>query len=337
MILRLLWPAWALAVVFVPLLVLCVLGWLRARRGGEGGGGWPRRAAMVVCMAVIGLAPAVPDETRTVQTSVEVFFVVDRTGSMAAEDYDGARPRLDGVRHDVGAVLDAVPGGRYSVIAFDSQASRQLPLTTDDRAVRTWAETMRQEITAYSSGSSVDRPRDALAQALAGAAERNPGSVRLVFFLSDGENTADDAEPADFAPLAELVDGGAVLGYGTAEGGRMRAYDGSDTTGAGSQGPFIEDDTAPGSPAAVSVIDETNLRTLAAQLGVPYVHRTGPTPLGDVLAGIDVEEIAADGRRDVSTYRDVYWPAAAVLAALVAWEAYAQAVRWRRLRAVAPL
>ncbi|MHB1064304.1 MAG: vWA domain-containing protein [Georgenia sp.] len=341
MILRLVWPAWALAVVVVPLLVLCALGWWQARGSGEGPGGeWVRRAAMVACVAVIGLAPAVPDETRTLETNVEVFFVVDRTGSMAAEDYDGARPRLDGVRHDIDAVMDAVPGGRYSVIAFDSQASRQLPLTTDARAVRTWAETMRQEVTAYSAGSSIDRPHAALTRAVTGAAGRNPSSVRLVFFLSDGEDTDGDdaaagAETTSVAPLAPLVDGGAVLGYGTAAGGRMRSYAGTADSGAGSAAPYITDDSQPGSPPAVSVIDEANLRSVAQQLEVPYVHRTGPTALDGLLDGIDVTAIASDGRRDVSTYRDVYWPAAALLAVLVAWEAYDQAVRWRRLRSVA--
>ncbi|WP_127130014.1 VWA domain-containing protein [Georgenia sp. SYP-B2076] len=338
MILRLVWPAWVLLLVFVPLVVLCGLGWWRARRTGDGtAGSWLRRGAMVACALVIGLAPAVPAETRRVETNAEVYFVVDRTGSMAAEDYDGARPRLEGVRHDLVAVMEALPGARYSVIGFDSQATRQLPLTTDARAVRTWAETLRQEITWYSAGSSIDRPIGALTDALRGAAQRNPADVRLVFFLSDGENTQGDApsstpDAADLAQLVPLVDGGAVLGYGTTAGGHMRTYDGTDDTGAGTNAPYITDESQPGSPPAVSRIDETNLRRLASQLGLAYSHRIAPTPVDALVANIDVEEIASDGRRDVSTYRDVYWPAAVVLAALVAGEAFAQAARWRRLR-----
>ena len=338
MILRLIWPVWVLVVVFAPLLALCWLGWWRARRTADGtAGSWLRRGAMVACVLGIALAPAVPDETIRVETNAEVFFVVDRTGSMAAEDYDGARPRLAGVRHDLVAVMEALPGARYSVIGFDSQATRQLPLTTDSRAVRTWAETLRQEITWYSAGSSIDRPLGTLTDALRGAAERNPADVRLVFFLSDGEDTEGDAAPADPAPggyarLSPLVDGGAVLGYGTPAGGHMRTYDGTDATGAGTDAAYITDETRPGSPPALSRIDEANLRRLAADLGLTYAHRIAPTPVGELVAGIDVEELADDGRRDVSTYRDVYWPAAAALAALVAWEAYAQAAWWRRLR-----
>lgn len=340
MILRMVWPVWALVIVVGPLLALCVHAWLRARRTQDGTEvAWLRRGGMVLSTLLIGLAPAVPAATETVETNAEVFFVVDRTGSMAAEDYDGGRPRLDGVRHDLVALMEALPGARYSVIGFDSQAARQLPLTTDSRAVRSWAETLRQEITWYSAGSTIDRPVAALTQALEAAAERNPANVRLVFLLSDGENTDGDnssstAQEGAYAALAPLVDGGAVLGYGTAEGGQMRSYDGTDASGPGTDAPWITDDTQPGSPPAVSRIDETNLRRVAEDLGVEYTHRIEPGPVDQLVAGIDVEEIAADGRRDIDTYRDVYWPAAALLAVLTAWEAFELAARWRRVREV---
>ncbi|MFC4554641.1 vWA domain-containing protein [Georgenia faecalis] len=323
MILRLAWPLWAIVAVLGALLVLSVVLALRTR-----GATWWRRAGMVVCLAVIALAPAVPASTTTVRSNAELYFVVDRTGSMAAEDYDDGRPRLDGVRNDITALVDAMPGARYSVIAFDSQATRQLPLTTDSRAVDTWADTLVQEITVYSAGSLIDRPLEALTTTLEGAAERNPENVRIVFFLSDGENTdgdaaSEDAELASFAGLAPLVDGGAVLGYGTAEGGQMRTYDGTPQTGPGTDAPWILDESQPGSPPALSRIDETSLRRVAEQLEVDYVHRTAPTDVSSLVAGLDVEDIAADGRRDVTVYADVWWPAAIVLALLLVWEAFA--------------
>ncbi|PYF99056.1 Ca-activated chloride channel family protein [Georgenia satyanarayanai] len=336
MILRLVWPLWVIALVLLPLIVVCVLAAVRARRTEDGSfAAWLRRGGMVLALAAIALGPAVPSTTTTVATNVEMFFVVDRTGSMAAEDYDGGRPRLDGVRHDVEALVEAMPGARYSVITFDSQAARQLPLTTDARAVSTWAETLVQEITYYSAGSAVDRPLPALRGALEGAADRNPENVRLVFLLSDGENTrgdgTGDSETQSYAELAPLVDGGAVLGYGTAEGGQMRFYDGTETTGPGTDAPWILDETQPGSPAAVSQIDETQLRRVAEQLGVDYTHRTAPTDVSGLVAGIDAETIAAeDGRREVSVYEDVYWPAATVLAVLLAWEAWYLARRFPR-------
>ena len=335
MTLRLLWPVWLIAVVLGPVLLVCVLAAVRARRDADGTLlAWVRRGAMVLVLAGIAVGPAVPSTTATVESNVEMFFVVDRTGSMAAEDYDGGRPRLDGVRSDVLALVEAMPGARYSVVGFDSQATRQLPLTTDARAVRTWADTLVQEITFYSAGSAVDRPLGALTTALEGAAERNPENVRLVFFLADGEDTRGDGhvegEPQSYAPLADLVDGGAVLGYGTAEGGRMRTYDGTPATGAGTDAPWILDPTQPDTPPAVSRIDETALRRVAEQLGVDYTHRIAPTSVDGLVAGIDVQTIAGDGRRDVSVYEDASWPLAGALAALLAWEVWFQASRFPR-------
>ncbi|MEE6281765.1 vWA domain-containing protein [Georgenia sp. MJ170] len=335
MTLTLLWPLWLTALVFGPMLVICLIAAIRARRTGDGTFlAWLRRAVMTVALLGIALGPAVPSTTTTVESNVEMFFVVDRTGSMAAEDYDGGRTRLDGVREDVVALVEAMPGARYSVIGFDSQATRQLPLTTDARAVRTWADTLVQEITFYSAGSSVDRPLAALTTALEGAAERNPENVRLVYFLADGEDTRGDGveeqETQSYEPLAELVDGGAVLGYGTAEGGQMRAYDGTSATGPGTDAPWIVDPTQPGSPPAVSQIDEAALRRVAEQLGVDYTHRISPTPVDGLVAGVDVETITGDGRRDVSVYEDASWPLAAVLAALLAWEIWYQTSRFPR-------
>ena len=36
-----------------------------------------------------------------VRSDADVLFVVDTTGSWRAEDYDGANPRLDGMRADM--------------------------------------------------------------------------------------------------------------------------------------------------------------------------------------------------------------------------------------------
>jgi Ca-activated chloride channel family protein len=323
MTLRMLWPLWALIAVFVPLLALCVWRW----RGSTGlrRTEWIRRTAMVACVAVIGICPAIPStEQDGLVSNAELYFVVDRTGSMAAEDWNGSEPRLAGVSNDMVALTQALPGSRYAIISFDSQATRQLPLTTDARAVRTWADTVRQEITAYSAGSSVDRPLEQLRETLEAAAERNPSNVRLVFFMSDGENTDGSGSNAEdgfgsFADLAPLIDGGAVLGYGTAEGGQMRSYDGTDNTGYGTDAPYITDDT--GAPA-ISRIDETTLRTIADQMGIQYSHRIEPSDVVPLVDEIDLEAISADGRRDLTTYTDVYWPAAVLLGLLLAWEAW---------------
>src|SRR5699024_11879615 len=115
------------------------------------------------------------------------------------------------------------------------------------------------------AGSSIDRPLDELARSLTSAEERNPGNVRLVFVVTDGENTDGSASDAggdfrSFADLEPLVDGGAVLGYGTAEGGTMRSYDGTSSTGFGTDAPYITDDT--GQPAVSRDRKSTRLNSV---------------------------------------------------------------------------
>lgn len=292
---------------------------------------WWLRSAMVTTLLALGLGPSVPTVTdEQMGVAVDVFFVVDRTGSMAAEDWSEERlPRLDGVRHDLPALTAALPGARYSIISWDSTASRQLPLTTDARAVEAWGQTLRQEITAYSSGSLVDRPLEPLRTALEGAAEREPGHVRLVFLLSDGEQTT-EGEPASYAELAELVDGGAVLGYGTEEGGPMRSYDGA--LNPDPEAPYILDGAGEGAPQAISRIDEAALQTVADQLGVPYEHRTGPDEITHLVEGLDPEEIASDGRREITLWTAVVWPLALVLATLLVVEGWTTVRTWLPMR-----
>lgn len=327
-------PWWALAVIFLPLLGLAL--WQAAVAGRVGPGGahapgasrlaWLRRSAIVVVLAVIGMGPATIAANRdTTVAAIDVFFVVDRTGSMAAEDYDGGAERLDGVRHDILSIIDDIPDARYSVISFDSQASRQIPLTTDARAIRSWVETFQREITLYSRGSLIDRPLDELDSALEGAAEQHPSHVRLVYFFTDGEQTA-EGTPRSFADLSRLVDGGAVLGYGTEKGGRMKEYDPNEDA---SDAEYIkdnsdlDDDYEPRD--AVSKIDEDALRTLAGQLGIQYVHRDEPSPTAEIVGDVDAAQIAADQPNAVSAYNVIVWPLALVLAVLLGWEAWSWA------------
>src|SRR5699024_7347103 len=171
------------------------------------------------------------------------------------------------------------------------------PLTTDGRAVRSWAETLSPELSDYSAGSAIDRPLEALTTTLERAAEQRPENVRLVFLFSDGENTrASGSNPDDiasYAPLAPLVDGGAVLGYGTTEGGQMPYV----TANGSSPGEWIIDPET-GAPA-VSRIDEEQLRTVAADLHLEYRHRIDDASLAGLADGVDLDRITADGRRDL--------------------------------------
>ena len=307
-------PWWLLAVVGVALLGLA--GWrLVAERGDRRALlAWARRLVVVVLLLVVAVRPSLPGGTAQASVAaLDVFVVVDTTSSVAAEDWGDGRPRLEGVRADVAEITEQLAGARFALITFDSSAVLRSPLTDDASAVVTAVDVTEQEITTYSSGSSISEAHDLLEEQLDAARESDPGRATYVLYLGDGEQTADE-EPGSFADLAGDVDGGAVLGYGTEQGGRMREFDGygDEYSDLG----WIEDRTRPGSPEAVSRIDEDALRTIASQLGVPYVHRTADQSLAPVLDDARSGRVASD-EGSAESLTDLYWVAAVPLFLLV--------------------
>ena len=81
------------------MLILCTVLLIRRPRQRAGLG---RRLLMVLLLLVVALRPVTPIEgEQTQRMNANVFFVVDRTGSMNAEDYAGEQPRLEGVKADM--------------------------------------------------------------------------------------------------------------------------------------------------------------------------------------------------------------------------------------------
>ena len=302
---------------------------------------WWRRACLALVVVLILAGPAAAVTESSPVSNVEIYLVVDRTGSMAAEDWAGGPDagggtRLDGVKSDLTAIRDAWPQARFCILALDGAAARELPLTSDLDAVTSWIGSLQQEITQRSQGSSLDGMLPLLVQTLTRAKEKNPEDARLVYILSDGEATDDgqgaaesSAAGATWAKAAQLTDGGAVLCYGTTSGGMMRSFDGSSTPGSGKY--ILDPDT--GKPA-VSVPDTQALASAAKALGVPYFQRTGGSddaPASDFTSQ-DVNAVLTDGREKKNRIRYLTWPLGVAASALAIWELMALIRAERALR-----
>lgn len=308
-----------LAVIGVVGLVFIGFGLLRDRAQRMG---WLRRLGMLIMVVAMGLAPGTLVETKTVTSNLAVVFVVDATGSMAAEDHGTGR-RLDGVKADATAILNALPGAYFAVVEYSSNASQQLPLTTDKQAVRTWFAAYDREITELSSGSSVNRPVAEVELVLKGI--RDAGEYEpVVILMTDGESTdaasSSRGEEPNFTSWRKLIDGGLVLGYGTQSGGKMIRRDiGGDT------GEYI---LAPNGQTAISHANPAALQTIADQIGVPYVQRTGSRDIASALAELTATvTVGEDARMSMLTV--MIWPFAAIFTVLMAWEIYTLVPRLR--------
>ena len=309
---------------------------------------WWRRLAIVVVIVLALAGPAIRGSEAISVSNVEIYMVVDRTGSMAAEDYQGKGPdgvdqsastRLDGVRADMRAIREAFPDSRFSIIALDNTAARELPLTHDTNAVDAWIGSFKQEVSGHATGSSLEVALPMLGLTLAQARQSDPKDIRLVYIFSDGEATDEGrgAQVADNAGISwqsldGLVDGGAVLGYGSTEGGKMRSYDGSPSTGEHTQSDYSTD--GQGGQPGVSKIDADELQKVAKDLGLPYFHRTGGS--GDdptsKFTNLDIEAVTSDGRAKTNARVYLTWPLGLIAFGLLLWEILDLMRADRRLR-----
>lgn len=239
-----------------------------------------------------------------------VFIVVDRSADMRVGDLAGGRERMAGARDDISALIDRYPDARFAVIAFASRPSLDWPLSADTWSLRPVTSAM----TPYASApdallqNNVGAAGNVLRYQLIGARQQFPRAQNLVFYL--GAGAAETEVPQRRFELPEgAVDGGAVLGYGSADGGPI-----------------------PGTDVAQSPIDEQALRGVADQIGVPYVPRDGTTPLAGVLEdqgtviGPPPPVAAPAGRTEL------YWAPAIGAAILVLIELYLVLLEFRRSR-----
>ena len=293
---------------------------------------WLFRGALVLLLLAAALRPGVPGGSSQAATAdVNVFFVVDTSSSIVAEDYGDSSPRLEGVRQDIMAIAAELAGARFSLLTFDSNAVVRMPLSTDTTALDTSVSVLQPQVTAFSKGSSVTAAGTLLAERLRAARDSHPERPRLVYYLGDGEQTSAKA-PAPLRLDGGLVNGGAVLGYGTADGGRMKENTGrvsGQDTGAG----YIQDRSSGTGKDAISVIDEGQLQGIAGQLGVPYIHRSAGDPVPPMMQAADPGSLQqAPAHGDVAGRTELYWLLAAGAFLLALRETFLLLRQWRQLR-----
>lgn len=223
---------------------------------------WLRVVAALLMAASVTVPQLTGGEESPAPTGADVVLLVDRTTSMGAQDHAGGQPRMAGVAADIEAIVAALPRARFTVVTSDNEARIAAPWTTDGAAVVTLGRTMGWREEGYGTGSDIAAGAPLAEQLLRASAEARPQAQRYLFYFGDGEQIA-PYEPASFAPMAEVLDGAWVLGYGTAEGGVMSLR--VDT-------PEL---VLRGGEAARSRLDEARLQVVAEQLGGVYQHRVG--------------------------------------------------------------
>lgn len=262
-----------------------------------------RQIFIVLLLFVINLRCMLPGDTIEVEEQkldTYVLFVVDSTISMVAQDYDGNHPRLDGVRRDCARIMQELPGAHFSVISFNNTATQLSPYTDNTEHIQNVLDSIMPIESLYARGTSFQVAQETMKKSLMEAAEKTTGKL-AVFFISDGEMIGEDASLEGFGELKALVENGAVLGYGTKQGGQMQVknyYDEEVTT-------IMDYDTYPEEPA-ISKIEEQNLKRIAKDLGLSYIHMSDDPKLDEIIAKIKKEANVTRENSIVTTSADPY-------------------------------
>ncbi|WP_028660531.1 vWA domain-containing protein [Nocardioides insulae] len=284
---------------------------------------WTLRCLVLLLLVGVLVRPGWgTDHAEGRLSDLDVLVVVDRTRSMAALDQPDGGPRINAAKEDLHALAEELAGSRFSLITFGGDVVRTaMPFSTDLAAYDSLVWTLRLEDPYFGAGSIIDQPLEEMRTRLEQSAEQHPDRRRVVVFVSDGENTKKGAEQRSFAELADVVDAGVVLGYGTESGGPMPVED----DGSGEE--VMRDDE--GEPI-LSRSDPDNLARVGADLGIPVERRTvtDPTPIAEITDGF--APTYAAGTDPVETDREFTWLLGLLLLVLVLVEV-TLAVRTLRL------
>lgn len=275
------------------------------------------KAVISVLLFMINLRIMIPASNGKMSSNnLDVLFVIDNTISMVAEDYDGNKTRLEGVKNDCKYIIENLSGAKFSVITFSNSSKIDIPFTSDTDAVNNAIDSLSVMNSLYAKGSSLNAPIKDMQYDLENSA-KDISRKRIVFFISDGEITNDE-KLKSYSDLKKNVDSGAVLGYGTNKGGKMKVkkYSFSDST------EYLDDNTQNTYPypKAISKIDEGNLKQIAKDLGIEYVHMQKTSDVDKTLKKISSNISKETTKFGVNTYDDTYYIFAIMLTMVLFFE-----------------
>lgn len=275
------------------------------------------KAVISVLLFMINLRIMIPaSDGKMSSNNLDVLFVIDNTISMVAEDYDGNKTRLEGVKNDCKYIIENLSGAKFSVITFSNSSKIDIPFTSDTDAVNNAIDSLSVMNSLYAKGSSLNAPIKDMQYDLENSA-KDISRKRIVFFISDGEITNDE-KLKSYSDLKKNVDSGAVLGYGTNKGGKMKVkkYSFSDST------EYLDDNTQNTYPypKAISKIDEGNLKQIAKDLGIEYVHMQKTSDVDKTLKKISSNINKETTKFGVNTYDDTYYIFAIMLTMVLFFE-----------------
>ena len=280
------------------------------------------RILIIVVLFVFMQRPIIKNVVYDTNSSMyDIMFVIDRTTSMNAVDINNDT-RLNAAKKSIFTIIDSFKNAYFTILTYDMYPEILYPLTREMDIIEGLINGMDVVNPNYvTTIVSLNAPYKELKKYLE-TEKRDKNVKRLVFFISDGEINSSDAKALDFSnykSLANLIDDGAVLGYGTELGGKMlikqKINDTNNNKYVDENGYLLDGDNV-----AISKYNEKNLKSLANNIGLEYVHVDNATKIKYVIERMVIERMG--DRSETEKYTDLYYYLAFILLILFMIELY---------------
>lgn len=171
------------------------------------------RSAYIALIVTALLGPSFGEaERELVSEGKDIYLAVDLSKSMDAPDIPPTR--LVKTKFELERVVKALPGYRFGLIVFSTEAFVHAPLTSDQGALASFIQSLDTRLLPESGTNLCSAAELALRKQIN---EQTPHHKKVVVLLTDGENFA-ECNPALFSRLRNYDIALIVVGIGSAAG-----------------------------------------------------------------------------------------------------------------------
>ncbi|MBN1867524.1 VWA domain-containing protein [Candidatus Sumerlaeota bacterium] len=230
-------------------------------------------------------------ERDVIREGVDLFYCLDVSGSMQAEDF--APTRLEKAKELTAQLATRRTRDRQGIVLFAGTSFMLCPLTFDAETVQQFLQSVAFDelgVDGTAIGMGISRALKKL--------QDSQAKSRVIVLMTDGENNAGEINPLQAAQVAKSMG--------------VKIY----AIGIGSRGRATITQNTPYGPRRMRIetnIDEELLEHIATETGGMYRRATRAEELESILAEIDQLETSRIETKEYRSYDErmatVAWPA----------------------------